>query len=79
MAVAHFTPPYEGEKIGPKSFPAPKTSSLRHWYKAARKVIPELPEWHDWFEKHMEVTLDTIIFADEDYGFLMIARKRHLR
>jgi hypothetical protein len=34
-----------------KRFGAPKVASVQHWYKAARKVIPELPDIRktDWY------------------------------
>lgn len=77
MAVASF------ERAGAipvmRNFPAPKRAAeLKYWYKAARKVIPVLPEWHDRLVSLTQIDIETIIIRDKDWS-LFIARKRNLR
>jgi hypothetical protein len=73
--------------VGPKDIHAPKVSSLRAWYNAARKVIEDLPPWVEGMTNlpsrcyvdveliHFNLTLDT----DPCPRDLYIARRRHLR
>jgi hypothetical protein len=77
MAVCHFVGP-DGERIGPKDFPAPATATVAHWYRAANKVIRELPNWRIANYVVKQVTIDLIHFEVAG-GDLFIARKQHLR
>jgi hypothetical protein len=69
-----------GELIGPKGFPAPKVSTLMHWYRAAYKVLPELPHWTTVIPQINQavVDLETIVWELPE-GTLFVARKRNLR
>ena len=77
MAVASY---HQGpHKIGPKVFPAPKTASLRAWYRAARKVIPDLPEWRENYGVAAHVDVELIHFdlsVNDQPKDLYIARKK---
>lgn len=67
-----------GSKVGPKGFPAPKTATVRHWYKAAKKVLQELPFWDPSFEQRADIDVNSITFKLSE-GTVFIARKRDLR
>ena len=46
MAVAQWTG--LPENIGPRNFHPPKRSDLKHWYKAASKVLHDrIPSWEE--------------------------------
>jgi hypothetical protein len=62
--------------VGPKDFPAPKRASVEAWYKACRKVIPDLPE----YAKVTRYSVDraTIIFHGHGWD-LFVSRQGRLR
>jgi hypothetical protein len=64
----------------PRNFPPPKTASFRAWYKAARKVLPSLPEWDPRLEREPfhKVDEQTLIFELGAFGTVFIARKANL-
>lgn len=65
-----------------RGFPAPKRAGeLKYWWRAARKVMPSMPEWQDGFANHAYVTYETIIIGRGNSGIswlLIIYRKRNL-
>jgi hypothetical protein len=75
MAVACFMA--EGVSVQ-RNFDPPKRASLRAWYNAATKLIPDAPKYDPAFERGVLVDADSIIFAKGDWN-LMIARRRWLR
>lgn len=52
-----------------KDMPSPRRiGELDHWYKQARKVIPEIPNLQetDWFIFQQEITESSIVFEIHD-------------
>lgn len=78
MAIVHYSK-VETQQASVRNFQPPKVATIKHWWKAARKTMPSLPEWQDWFASACTVTREKIVFADEDYGFVVIERQRWLR
>jgi hypothetical protein len=70
-----------GQQMGLRNFEAPKRSDLKHWYRAARKAIPAIPELEPRMLVNADITWDTIIFHWQDkmdVHDVTIARKRRL-
>lgn len=63
-----------------KRFAAPKVASVQHWYRAARNVIPELPDIRktDWYIFSEEATTRYIKYdlrnAKDERKYLIIDR-----
>lgn len=66
-----------GEWHGPRNFHPPKRADLRHWWKAAKKMLPILPEWHESFRALAIIDEGSIIWELSE-GAIFISRKAHL-
>lgn len=80
MPVAEYS--QNGQRVAVKNFMVPRRMDhVRYWYKAARKVIPSMPEYSEVIEASAEAEIMTIIFEWEEphiHHLLMIARKRNV-
>lgn len=63
MAEGRFVNKDEGIDVI-KRFQAPKTSSMQHWFREARKYIPQIPnpKNSDWSITHEFASATTIIY-----------------
>jgi hypothetical protein len=61
-----------------RAFDAPARSSLRAWYKAATKMIPDAPQFTPEIEAGAHVSFEAIIFSGKGWN-LIIARRRTLK
>lgn len=79
MAVIHYSVGLQ--EYGPNNFHPPKRSDLRYWWREAKRVCRSLPDWEESFRAFATVDEDTIIFDLDkmNLGYVMIARKRHMR
>lgn len=67
-----------GQSYGPRQFAPPKRAGeLKYWYKAAKKMLPILPDWQDSFALNADVEVDSIILTLPE-GTVLIARKKNL-
>lgn len=82
MAVVQFRNDPKGINITKPMFPPKKVSEMSAWYKAARKVIPDIPdlEQRTWTLAHALADLQWVKFelrnAIGERAYVIIDRKR---
>lgn len=76
MAVACFIAPGINVK---RTFDPPKRASLRAWYNAATRFIPDAPKFNPVIEGTADVTVDTLLFCGDDWHLIIARRSRSSR